>query len=158
MVKRLLFFFVCALLVGGQCVADSSDQGYLHSEIDYEFTKPTGNNAAVATPLVGIKTVTYSDPNHLPETVELLERTSQMAQFKCSNCHTGKTNKNMKSPHGRISTPHGKSEIQNCFTCHNEKSRDYLNSSISPKISFNHAAKLCYQCHSILERSQINDV
>lgn len=135
-------------LLTGICFASAGDQDYLHANDEYTFEPPSGDNSPLVYPLVGIKTVPYVDPIHLPEGIELVERTSQLDQFKCSACHTDKLSKNKPSPHSRIELAHGKLAIASCFTCHNEKKRDFLKSSLSNQISINHAAKLCYQCHS----------
>jgi hypothetical protein len=128
--------------------ASSGDQDYLHSHIQYEFITPTGNNAPVVHPLLGKKTVKYKDKRYIDGEIELIERTSQIVQYKCSNCHDKNLPKSKKSPHSRIQIKHGNAPLNNCFVCHDKSNRDKLKSFSENNISFNEAAKLCYQCHS----------
>ena len=81
------------------------------------------------------------------------ERTSKMSQFACSSCHEGELPARQEGQarselmHLDIEMKHAAGSIMDCRTCHNEKDMDTLRLNNGTPVSFNHAYKMCSQCH-----------
>jgi nitrate/TMAO reductase-like tetraheme cytochrome c subunit len=151
MSKHIVIGIVSFLLLHVAIIGSDGYQSYLHSDVQYAFSAPTGSNTATIRPLDDIKAVPFLDEDNLEDILFVLKRTSELEQFKCSNCHTQNNQTEIKkqtSPHKHISLQHGASKQLTCFSCHDKTDRDVLSNSFTKDVSFDSAASLCYQCHS----------
>ncbi|MBT5953850.1 hypothetical protein HOG98_03935 [bacterium] len=151
MIKYLVAIMIFISCFSISIISSAGDQNYLHSELDYEFQVPTGSNTPTIYPLETKKKVRFVDDKYMREVTYVIERESQIEQYKCSNCHLDGKNKKIKGqkpPHDHIVLKHGDAGQFTCFDCHNENKRDVLKNNFSKDVSFNQSASLCYQCHS----------
>ncbi|WP_026777584.1 cytochrome c3 family protein [Polaribacter sp. Hel_I_88] len=80
------------------------------------------------------------------------DRKSQIASFKCTECHSEPLSKikgkDYKKAHWNIKIAHANKNAMNCVTCHNSNNMDELHSITGEKIDFNKSYNLCSQCHT----------
>ena len=80
-------------------------------------------------------------------------RTSQMKQYPCSACHLGPLaapvdgEVDRREMHVDIPSDHASKETMSCRTCHDAGGMDGLRLFDGTSVSFDHAYRLCAQCH-----------
>ncbi|WDE96241.1 hypothetical protein PQO03_11035 [Lentisphaera profundi] len=110
----------------------------------------------VAHKLQGIKSHLVKMVGH--KEFYVADRTSKIGQFACSNCHQDELpdrqqqNERSALMHLDIKMQHANQAVMDCRTCHNAKNMDSLRLNNGDEVSFNHAYKLCSQCHFEQER------
>jgi hypothetical protein len=129
-----------------------SDQGGITQTIKNaiapfnERTEVTATDALpISTVLVGMR---YHGKSFWTET-----RKDQIERFQCAQCHKNDQAKvtvigAAAMAHGNIFLDHGgKDRPLSCFTCHSEKSRDFLITEKKEMLDMDHSYRLCGQCH-----------
>ena len=105
----------------------------------------------VAHKLQGVKSHPVELEGH--KAFSVADRTSKMTQFECSSCHEGELAARKEGQvrselmHLDIQMKHAAGSVMDCRSCHNEKNMDTLKLNDGMPVSFNHAYKMCSQCH-----------
>lgn len=96
----------------------------------------------------------HTDSAFVGEKFLITKRSSKIAKFQCSQCHTKdldelkKLKEGQKKAHWDLKLMHANHTTMNCGTCHNPNSMDSLRTLTGESVSFDHSYKTCAQCHS----------
>lgn len=86
---------------------------------------------------------------------EVLARSNRIEKAPCTRCHSLPL-RQMKpvtpAAHWNVTVRHAKAETMNCQTCHADPNTGELRLLQGAAIGFDHAYKLCGQCHSAQEK------
>jgi len=154
MIKHLKYLLILLLAgCGGGHDGLQEDKTH-HSIIDrIEHNTPDTIAYEVSTEelMADIKKVLADVPD---EEFYVLERSSMIKSYPCSNCHNvpltqlKKEHTGTKRAHWDIEIVHASEETMDCATCHNTNDMDKLKTITGKMITFDASYKTCAQCHS----------
>ncbi|MCC6537278.1 MAG: cytochrome C [Bryobacterales bacterium] len=117
--------------------------------------RPAAKQAASSEPLLeGRARVNVEGHAEVPG-FAILARTAQMQKLPCNKCHTvplAQMKPVKPAAHWNVVLKHAKPETMNCNTCHADADKGELRMMQGAPVGFDHAYKLCGQCHAAQEK------
>lgn len=120
-----------------------------------EAVRPGQSMAASAEPMsLSVRRTEVQGHSEVPP-FSVIPRSQQMEKFPCTRCHTVATT--LMRPvrpaaHWGVVIRHSKAETMNCLTCHADPEKGELRMLQGAGVGFDHAYKVCGQCHAVQER------